>query len=113
KNEKGRKKKEENNTPSNGHLDPVSAATFILTKGKGRMNCAPFLATKMKTSFLGCRCASLLRSLWCFVAFPAHADDFGNAWLLHRYAVKNAARFHRLAIVRHDDELCLCAHLAN
>src|SRR5579885_3716318 len=43
------------------------------------------------------------------VAFPAHADELRNARLLHGHAVKDAARFHGLAIVRDDDELCLGA----
>src|SRR5206468_13007756 len=39
--------------------------------------------------------------------FPANADQLGDAWLLHRHAIKNAAHLHRFAVVGHDDELCL------
>src|SRR4029434_7328629 len=48
-----------------------------------------------------------------FFAFPAYADDFGNAGLLHGDSIENTAGFHGLAIVGDDDELRLCAHFAD
>src|SRR5262249_1387588 len=46
-------------------------------------------------------------------ALPANADKLGNARFLHRDAVKDAAHFHGLAIVRDDDELRLTTHIAD
>src|SRR5882724_11635411 len=48
-----------------------------------------------------------------FIAFPAHADQFGYTRLLHGDSVKHTASLHRLTIVRDDDELRLAAHLSN
>src|SRR5260370_12449156 len=48
-----------------------------------------------------------------FRFFPADADEFGNARLLHRDAVEYAAHFHGLAVVGDDNELRLPAHFAN
>src|SRR5882672_7775343 len=59
----------------------------------------------LKTRNLWPRAASCCRSacllcFWRFVAFPTHADDLGNARLLHRDAVKDASRLHRFTVVR-------------
>jgi len=35
---------------------------------------------------------------------PSDADEFGDAGLLHRHAIKHAAYFHGLAVVGDDDE---------
>ena len=48
-----------------------------------------------------------------FRLFPAHADEFRDAGLLHGHAVKHTAHLHGLAVVRDDDELRLAAHLAD
>src|SRR5947207_8402712 len=48
-----------------------------------------------------------------FFAFPTDADNFGDTGLLHGDAVENAAGFHSLAIVGHDNELCLRTHFAD
>src|SRR5260370_17819770 len=45
-----------------------------------------------------------------FRFFPADADEFGNARLLHRDAVKSAAHFHGLAPLGDANNLPLPAH---
>src|SRR6516164_9354086 len=47
------------------------------------------------------------------IAFPADANKFRDARLLHCNAVEDATGFHGLAIVGDDDELCLRTHVAN
>src|SRR5579864_768109 len=47
------------------------------------------------------------------VAFPADADEFGDAWLLHRNAVEDGAGLHGFAVVGDDDELRLAAHVTH
>ena len=48
-----------------------------------------------------------------FVAFPADADEFGDAGLLHGDTVEDGAGLHGFAVVRDDDELRLAAHVAD
>src|SRR5207302_11067404 len=48
----------------------------------------------------GCRGMLLWRRRFRF--FPAHTDEFRDAGLLHRYAVKHTAHLHGLAVVRDD-----------
>src|SRR5580765_3528599 len=83
---------------------------------KGRSGSAPSDREIMRGGLSGGCCGrgglamSWRRRLF---AFPADADDFGDAWFLHGDAVENAAGFHRFAIVSDDDELRLRAHFAD
>ena len=62
---------------------------------------------------LGGGCGFVSRRRRSGIAFPADADDFGDAGLLHGYAVKDAAGLHGFAVVGDDDELRLAAHFAD
>src|ERR1700692_1248295 len=47
------------------------------------------------------------------VAFPADADEFRDAGLLHGDAVEYGAGLHGFAVMGDDDELRLAAHVAD
>ena len=55
--------------------------------------------------------ARSFRRAGLFRFFPFHGNELRDARLLHCYAVENRTHFHRLAIMRHDDELRLPTHV--
>src|SRR5579872_4732915 len=65
---------------------------------------------------LGCgssRSRSLAFRGGSLVAFPADADELGDAGLLHGDAVEDGAGLHGFAVVGDDDELRLAAHITH
>src|SRR6266849_4802280 len=77
----------------------------------GALRAAPYAERGMILCCGGSRGLLLWRRGFGF--FPTHADELGDAGLLHRHAIKHAAHLHGLAVVGDDDELGLAAHLAD